>query len=275
MKSNNIFHFLLVISFLIFHNQLFAGWEIVYRHESSDGMISYDVMLIENHRFKYSQNDGGFIFDVQTNLFSWYFNDMNGYWQNDLQNFRSALFEALKSLTDELLLEFPEDQRETYSAIFGQMTDVYKPPAYQTINDLKLEIHNTDNVEEIAGYPSEQYLIIVDGKKMEQIWIAPSLNISEQLNPVKINEVFTELIIDLHDSYHYMLRDEYKLLWEKGYVMKTLDSEGESMQIIKVEQRKIQSNELMLPSGFVPITAREIISSKMMKNDNDDYDTWD
>ncbi len=267
----NFVQVLLILLFATFHLQLFAGWEIVYRNETSDGHIDYDMLLIDNHAFKYSQNDGGFIYNTKSNQFTWFFNQLKGYWQNDLKKFRAGMFDAMKAVTDEILMDFPEEQREMYAAIFNQMSEVYQDPDQKAIDDLQLVIQKTGNVEEIAGFKSEEYTVKVNGVLVETIWVAPSLDVSRDLDPAKITEVFSELTIDIDEQYHYVYRDEYKNLWKKGFIMRTIDSEGDILEVIKVEQRSITKAEFDIPDGFMPVSAREIITSQIMDSNDDGY----
>jgi hypothetical protein len=266
-----LFPLLFVVFFAGIHLQLFAGWEIVYRNESADGHIEYDVLLIEDQKFKYSQSEGGFIYNTTTNQFTWYFNDLNGYWQDDLSQFKSEMFAAMKAVTDELLMDFPEDQREMYASFFDQMSQAYESPNQQVIDSLSLTAEITGNTEEIAGFKSEEHIIKVNDEIVEKIWIASSLDVTNDLDPVNITEVFAELTVDIDEEFLFVHHKDYKQLWRKGFVMKTLDKAGDTIEVIKVEQRSIKPDEFKVPEGFVPLSAREIITSQMMESNDDGY----
>jgi hypothetical protein len=262
---------LLLAFFAGIHLQLFAGWEIVYRNESADGHIEYDVLLIEDQKFKYTQGDGGFIYNATTKRFTWYFDDLNGYWQGELSQFKSEMFAAMKAVTDELLVDFAEDQRAMYASFFDQMALAYQAPDQQDIDTLKLTTEETGNKEEFAGFEGREHYIKVDDEIVEKIWIATSLDVTNDLDPVNMTEVFAELTVDIDQAFLFVHHKDYKALWRKGFVMKTVDKYGDTMEVIKVEQRSVTPEEFLVPEGFVPVTAREIITSQMMESNDDGY----
>jgi len=274
-KMKNPLRSSLIIFLVAMNLQLFAGWEIVLRHESSDGMIHYDLMLIENHKIKYAQSEGGFIYDSKTNMMKWYFNDMKGYWEANFDELRTGMYDAMKSVTNAILADVPDDQKEMYSMVLNQMSEIWKSPDKQLIDDLKLEIIQTGESENIAGYMSEKYLVKVNGETMEQIYVSPQLNLSKEFNTVKIIEAFSELTIDFDKTFYYVKRSEYKQLWEKGFVMKTIDKDGDTLEVIKVEKREISMEELNVPQGFVPVSAKDIITFQMMQEQNNEFNDWD
>lgn len=269
MKS--FFSLLFLLFFTALHLHLFAGWEIVYRNESVDGHIQYDVLLIGEQKFKYSQKNGGFIYHTETHQFTWFFNDLNGYWQNELTRFKPEMFAALKAVTDEILQDFPEEQREMYASFFDEMALAYASPDQTIIDTLQLSTVQTGNNEELAGYRSDEYIVKVNDQVVETIWIAPSLDVTDDLDPSNIMKVLAELTVDIDKEFLFVYHSDYKKLWQKGFVMKTVDKTGDRMEVIKVEQRKINADEFKVPEGFVPVTAREIITSQMMDDSDDGY----
>lgn len=254
--------------------QTFAGWEITYRVTDTDGSISYDVMLIEDHIVKYGGIDESFIFNTKSNQFSFIINQNKTFWSGNILDFRIEMSEAIKRVMNEMIKNLPEDQREMYAKMLGSVTQMYESPAPDKINSINVKITNTGTQEEIAGYTSKKYDVNVNGNLVESIWISSELDMKEELNSLKIAEMLNQIMPNVDGELYYEFTNQYLELWKKGFRMKSIDDEGETIEVIKVKQRNITGNELGVPDGYTKISPLEFMQKQMMGGDDDDNEDW-
>jgi hypothetical protein len=265
-------HFILSTIFMLLATSSWAGWEITYRVSGDQGSISYDVMLINDNVVKYGGVDGGFILNTQTNAFTFLIDQNKSYWNGSISDFRKEMSQALKTVMDSLLQAIPEAQREMYSQMLGSMSQIYDSPERDQIAALNIEVDNTGRTENIAGYDAQEYEVRVDDKLLESIWIARGLDVDDDLDSRRIAEMLNEITPNVEGEIFYEFSEDYLALWEKGFRMKSTDHDGEIIEVIKVVEREIASDELDIPDGYKQITIQELMQQQM-GGDADDNDT--
>lgn len=265
---------LLTIVFIATSLQLLAGWEITYRNSDPSGTISYDVMLIEDNIIRYGSIDGGFIFNLESQEFTFIVDQSKSYWTGNIKDFREELNEAVKIVMDEMIKSLPESQREMVTQMLDGMADMYATPTSEQINAVNIEIDRTGEKQEIAGYDADLYLVKIDGILIESIWISDELDISDDMDSRKIAEMLNEISPNVEDEQYHEYTEEYLELWEKGFWMKSIDVDGEEVEAIKLIERNITDEELSPPADYTSLTPMELMQQQMMGGSNED-DGWE
>ncbi len=269
-------HLIITTVFMLFATTSWAGWEITYRVSGDQGSISYDVMLIDDNLVKYGGVDGGFILNTKTKAFTFLIDQNKSYWSGSINDFRKEMSLALKTVMDSLLQSIPEAQREMYTQMLGSMSQIYDSPRREQIAELNIDIKNTGRTENIAGYDSQEYEVRVDDKLLESIWIASGLDVNDDLDSRQIAEMLNEITPNVEGEIFYEFSEDYLQLWEKGFRMKSTDHDGEIIEVIKVVEREIASDELSIPADYSQITIQELMQEQMGgdTNEGDSDDGW-
>ena len=103
----------------------------------------------------------------------------------------------------------------------------YKVPTIDPAKLPTLSIGKTGLTEKIAGYDTEKYEIKSDGELFQEIWIAPALDVSGDLDPNRYFAVQRKMSAAMlgksAGQYNALyLNDEYRKLLEKTFVLKTI-----------------------------------------------------
>lgn len=245
--------------------QAHAGWEITYRNTDSDGMISYDVMLIEDNMIKSSGNDAGFVFDVKSGEFIWLIAESKQYWKGNIKAFKVELEKSMKQVLNEMLQSLPQDQRAMYEQMLGGMSEMYATPTDQQIKAVNLKVVKTSESVEIAGYSAAKYELFVEEKLVEQLWISDGLDVTDDLDTREMAEMFNAIRPSIDTEVWFEYSEEYLQLLEKGFMMKSVDSSRDEIEVIKVDERKIGKDEFEVPADYSVITIEEIMQQQMMQ----------
>jgi hypothetical protein len=260
----------LLLSFAI---SLKAGWEITYRVTNMDGMINYDVMLIDDHRIKYKGTDFEFILNTDQNEMTIVLEDSKAYWSGNPDEFRSKMDLAMKKIMNEMMADIPESQRAMYSEMLGGMANMYSTPSETDINSVNIKISNTDEAAEIAGFSARKHLIEVNGKLKESIWISSDMEINEDYNGRDVHKMLLKIQPNPDNESLHEFTDSYLSLMEKGIILKSVDIENETVEAIKIIERKILPEEFKIPDGYNQITIDEILQQQMMQSGTSDDGT--
>ncbi|MCF8365143.1 MAG: hypothetical protein K9H16_05150 [Bacteroidales bacterium] len=255
---------LLILLLIICSNQLIAGWEITYRNTDTDGLITYEVMLIEDNILKYSGTDISFIFDATDEMLTFIINYNQSYWTGKIDHFRNELDKALQTAMKEMIEQLPESQQQIYGQMLDGMAQMYATPTPEAIKALDLKITNTGETENIAGYISVKYQILVNENPKETLWISKDMDVSDDLDSGKIIEMMNQLKPNIEDDSYYEFTPGYLELYQSGFIMKSQNANGENIEVIKVVQRSILATELSVPENFIRITPAEYMHQQMM-----------
>ncbi len=263
---------LLVIILLASCLSTYAGWEITYRATSSDGEIKYDVMLVEDNMVKYTGVDGGFIIDVNANEFTILFEDLNEYWKGNIADYRKEMDKAMKIAMEELMQNVPEDQREMYTQMLGGMGEMFSTPLPEEIDAINVEVLKTNILADVAGYSTQKYEVLVDGNLTEQIWLTTELDISDHLNIRALSEMFNQFEPNVDGESLYCYTNEYLDLWNNGFGMKTIENDGDVMEVIKAEKKNLLKTDFNIPERYRAISTEQMLRNNMMDNSGGTYD---
>ncbi len=261
---------LLILMLVVISARVFAGWEITLKETDPDGTINYQTMLIDNNRVKSSDPDGGFIFDVKSGAFIMIDNQGKTYWKGNLSDFREKYYKAMKGAVEQMLANLPPEQQEMYKQMFGDMVEIYAEPDKSRVEALNVNIDDTGETTDIAGYKSTKYLVNVDGNLVEQIWLSDGLDISGDLDLKAMINLMNEIRPNLDDEFLYEYSDAYIDLWEKGFRMKSIDKEGDISEVIKAEKKNIADAEFQPPAGFRQQSIEEMMQQQMMSENGEE-----
>lgn len=261
---------LLIVAFMVYAWQLMAGWEITQKVSDPDGMVNYDVMLIQDNVMKYNGTDVSFIININKNELTFIMEQSKNYWQGNPREFRESMHSAMKKMMDRMMEQVPDAQREMYKQMLGDMDEMYSTPTDDEINSVNITIEDTGETTDIAGYSSEKYLVKIDGKIVETAWISKGLDLSRDFDPRKMQEMMVQIQPNVEDDALFEYTDEYLDLMDKGFLMKSIDPENETTEVIKVVERNIPATELKLPDGYTKVTIDQLMQQQMMSGGEDD-----
>jgi len=259
---------ILLIITLFYAWQLMAGWEITQRVSDPDGIINYDVILIKDNIMKYNGSDAGFIIDVKKNELTFIMDQSKTYWKGSPDDFREGLNSGMKKFMEQMLSQIPEEQREMYSQMLDGMSDMYNTPSEQEIESINVEIVATGASEKIAGYDADEFTVSVDGKQLETVWVSGELTFGNEFDTKKAYQMMNKIVPNTDDVVMYEFTDTYLDLISKGYLMKSTEAEGETVEVIKVVERNIEDEEMSLPEGYTQVSIDEMLQQQMMTGDD-------
>lgn len=254
------------ISFLFISAWLLAGWEITYRVNHTDGMVAYEVMLVSNNKIKYTGNDYEFIIDTDNEEICFIMNSSKTYWKGQPEQFRAAMNSGMKAMMDQMMAQVPKEQRAMYSEMLGGMSDMYRTPTADEIKNVQIEISNTNETMDIAGYSSEKFVIKQNGKVLESLWISEIAKLNKDYDPKKSHEMMLKITPLTENESYYEYTNEYAELISKGLLVKSEDPDSETVEAIKIVEREIDPDELELPEGYRLDSIDQLLQEQMMGN---------
>jgi hypothetical protein len=198
-----------------------AGWVIEQNTILPDGKQTNQVLYIQNNKMAMA-GDQQVIFNVETQEITVIMPDQGTY------------------------MTFPPQMIES----MGKMA-----PEWQGA----LEIKQTPDADKIAGYLASKYQVLVDGKLVQEVWMAKDLKIGEDLDLQK----FAHMSASQAPRSTYQSSHEYQDFMKMGYPLKQVQYQGDGKIIIEVT--KIKKEDVPASRFEVPAGLKEVNMQQMMQ----------
>ncbi len=263
--------FIAILVFVTWTSEVVAGWVIKLKYTNLDGEVSFENLEIQDNKLRSTGTDGTFVFDLAGDRLTVIDDKTQTYWQVKISEIRETYFQASKKFIEEMLKSLPEQEREMYRSLFGEMENMYAEIDKTKVNAINIKLDKTGNSEKIAGFMADEYLILVDDEVVERKWLAKGLDISSEMNVRKMVESFKEISPVVGDEMLYEYTETYLSLHEKGFEVKSVTKDGEMIEVTSAEKQQIDSSLFMIPEGFKQITIEEMMRKEMTRG-NDDND---
>lgn len=124
----------------------------------------------------------------------------------------------------------------------------------------------------IAGLATEKYLVLVDGRRYEELWLAPDAGVMQELNPADVRKLEKQMAVcmeSLPGSAEQPLPESdpaYEGLLQKGWVMRSLTySNGDLLsetEVASLQEWEIPASEFQPPPGYREVSLREFMAEE-------------
>ena len=143
--------------------------------------------------------------------------------------------------------------------------------ALPTVNASKLPpitITKTDVSEKVAGYDTIKYELRAGGDLFEEIWIAPALNMSSDLDPTRYITVQRKLGMTMSgkpgEQYNALFaNDEYRKLLENAFILKMVNHYGTgSFQRTATSMQKadVPAAQFAVPAAYRKVELGDVVA---------------
>ena len=230
-----------------------AGWVVEY----TDGTVAkYDKGRLSSSSMK-KGTMSGMIMDVNTEVMIVISTEKKKYYQGTAEEISSKISGMMKKMK--------EMMGPGAAAMMGMGSDDGKPTV--------VKIEKLGSGDEILGKKTEHYSVNVDGEKLEEVWIAPSVKImseSDNKKLAKMMEAFTSGMGMGGSSLDYTTSKEYMGMANRGFPMKTTHSFGMGIkvttEVAKLEKKNIPNSAFKVPAGYTKVGFMELSGmGKMME----------
>lgn len=222
-------------------------------------------MSIAGNRVRLEQPEAITLIDYNTGTFTVMNPAKQVFWSGPIDEYARLVAE---SRTNAMLKKFNEFQ-DKKNAAHGLPPAT---PGLKKIDPAKLpplSIVKTDVTERIAGYDTIKYQVQVDGELFQELWIAPTLDVSPDLN---IDRYLTQqrkigagMAGKSADQYNALyLSDDYRQLLEKAFVLKMVTHHiagGFERTATSVNQADVAASQFEVPDAYRKVRLSDVLPS--------------
>lgn len=169
---------------------------------------------------------------------------------------QNVMAEAMKKMQAQMQNMPPEQRKmmeqmmkDRMPAMATAQPDCPEPP--------QTDVRATGEEARIAGYATDGYDILQDGKVTSQVWIAEDISVRDEFDVEKMQQLATAMasVRPCHDrSQAGQANFQDKSMWQltkKGFPARIVDrKDGSEVKIIKAQNRAVTAQEIGYPAGF-------------------------
>jgi hypothetical protein len=147
-------------------------------------------------------------------------------------------------------------------------TKEYTPPKVDASKLPPLSVTKTGITAKVAGYDTEKYDIHVNGELFQEIWVAPSLDLSGDLNfdsflavQRKMSAARMGKTADYYNALY--LSEDYRKLLEKAFVLKAITHHiagGYERVATSFEQSDVPAARFAVPEAYRRVRLSDVLT---------------
>jgi hypothetical protein len=235
------------------------GWVITERISGPGiGDNQESILYIRDNRIKSVEGDHHFIFDLDRWQLTLLAPSMKGFWRGTPAQFmeQSAAI-AIEYIRAEILLANENDKAYLEALYEDLKMEINRGNAgVSFIGELPVEIVMTGERDFMLGYPVNQYIVYVDGYRVEELWLTPGIKLGDQYEFEKFR-AFSDEMSWGQIFQNYRSSQQYIHLLKQGIPLKTLELGQEGVisitEATAVEYTDIPEIIFGIPSGYKPV----------------------
>lgn len=241
---------LIVLSIFLLTNNLTAGIFMI----NEDGSKTY----ISDGKLKEISEDDGTIMDSKSGDFIYFSPLKKIYTRGKISDY----CESMKKIMDQMIASMSPE----YKKLLG-VGKKQKPP--------EVEIVSKGDGGIIAGYKTEKYNVLVNGKPHETVWLATDASLINEFKSL------VDMLSEFQKCSNIMdfgappveFSPEYIKLMEKGLILKSIEyeegMENTTTNTVSIEIKDIPDSEFQVPAGYKEMSFTDFFSSQMGEDEEE------
>ena len=141
---------------------------------------------------------------------------------------------------------------------------------HSTMPTEPIKVKPTEITDTIGSYKTTKYEVLSGDEVLQQIWIAPRLNLGTDLDMRALNEYLARVANTLPGKtgamYAAMRADpEYRKLYDRGFPMRTQAYIGQSVigqEVVRVSRADVEDSEFAPPSGYLKTSLSSLLDAR-------------
>lgn len=265
--KKNIYKLFLISILFILTTPIFAGWVIVEKKTTPQGLITHDTIYVQSNKMRSGGAEGTYIYDLNKNEITVINNFFKTYWTGTPEAYRTGVINGLKEEIDMMVSRLPKEKQDAARKQYEAMLIVFDNSDGDTSKDFPVSTKKIVDRTQVMGFDTQRYDIFMKGEKKMTIWISDKVNISKDFDIDKFG-AFMRKMMNNNAKLSIKSSVEYTSLMKKGYPLRTIEYIGKNEikgEVVSADNIKL-SETLFKPSpGFKLITLEELIKSMRPK----------
>ncbi len=258
------FYNIIVIILFLTPTSLFAGWVIVEKKTSPQGITTHDTISVQSNKMRSGGKEATYIYDLNTNEITVINNFYKTYWTGTVDQYRAGLIAGIKAEIDAMVSKMPKDRQEAARAQFESMLQLFDAnDGNPKKNENKVSSKKIADRTQILGYNTQRFEFYLNGEKKLASWISEKVNISKDFDLDKFS-AFMNKMMNNNAQLSMKSTPEYTKMMKQGYPLKTIEYVGSNEivgEVISAKSQNLPDSHFKPAPSFKAITLEELVRS--------------
>lgn len=262
------FFFTFIILNLFAINNLTAGWIIVEKKLTPQGLSTHDTIYVQNNKMRSGGKEASYIYDLNRNRVSIINNFYKTYWTGTPEEYRLGVIEGLKEEIDVMVAKFPKEKQKEARENFEAVLMVFDTNDGNPKPEDKVSYKKIVDKTKVLGYETQRYDFYLKGEKKITIWVSPKIDISKDLDMDKYTKFMLKMMNN-NPNLSIKTAPEYAKLIKNAYPLRTIEYLGSQEivgEVVLVENKRLPESLFTVNQSFRQLTLPELIRSIRKKN---------
>lgn len=224
-----------------------AGWVITEESNDSFGNRSMQTTFIQGNMIRHETMSSIAIIDLDKKLVTMIFSQHRLYWTGTVQELKESSLDAYKRKMEEMLVGMTIESRDEFDSLFAELEAEIMDTNF-IVPERNISIQKTNETENILGFTSNKYNIMVDGKITESVWHTNDVMPYNDINIEKMMSFMSQLSGGAGKS-SVNQNPDYLNLMKTGLLLKSVEySTNNEYQVVVTNIRETT----IVPEIFEP-----------------------
>lgn len=201
-------------------NQAIAGWVISEVNFDKFGNKQFQTTFIQNNMIRFETQSSIAIINLNTNNITLVFGMHKLYWEGSIEEFKNSTISIFEQKLQNIILTADAEHREMARELIEEIKQKENNDKKDTLRNINFKIKKTNIIENVAGFPSIKYDIVVLDSLVESIWITDSINPYQNID-IENMISFTNQLKPKNTNINIEGSSEYLKLINKGLAVKS------------------------------------------------------
>lgn len=245
------------------------GWIIVQNISETGHDVKVQTLYVQNNIIRVVDASHIFMVDLNSELITLMLPDEKIYWSGTPTELTEGLNRMVSAQIEQALHQVPPEQRALYRAYFEELmqlpgNDPIKEHRYMMYNII---VNRIPGIKIIAGHETEQYEVLVDGRLVEEVSVAPALKPKGKMDFGKFFGIFSQFSGQI-TTRGYEFSQVYLDLLNYGYPLRTVrfDKLGrQTVEVSRIEETILTDLDFMVPLHYEPTAIDTLLQRELQK----------
>ncbi len=249
------------ILFLLFSNQLWAGWIISQITTDRFGNKTFHSTFVLKNLVRYESTMSVAILDLNHDKVTMIFPLDQAYWTGTPDELKKEIRSALLRKMEDFIAQVHKEDKEYYTNYFNALKKrLNSLDSITSRANIYFKIQNDHDT--VSGYPAISYNVFLDSTLTERIWITDRVKPFSQTDLKKLMQT-TAKMTPFNKEIIINNTEDYLSLIQNGVVLKTeklIQGEVYSTTLVKqIKEGSIPDSFFEAPAGYRKISIMDVL----------------
>jgi len=239
------------------------GWFMNQRTIIPYGDVLNQKIYLSGNKVKLQDLGYTLILDISNHEMYFILPHYQSFWKGTFEEFRQGYSSLTLDQINEAVKLVPEKERELYKEFLLDMSNLALED--EVVPSGKTRVSKTGEATRICGYRTDKYQVFSDGELVEEVFIAPALNLGLGYEMSRLHEYIIKLALPFVTN-SYVFSKEYLSLLNTGYPMKHIRYNrhvSEINEITEIKRFHPDATAFEPEEDFASITIAELLLLRM------------